>query len=68
MKNADMPAMPATLATGEVFEGLTKREKIAIHMMASLIQNGAINEIGNEDWYAKRACQLSDFLLEELDK
>lgn len=29
--NKDMPAMPCTKATGEVFEGLTKREMFAMN-------------------------------------
>lgn len=72
MNNADMPVMPTLIEHGETAHnteptyGLTKREIIAMHIIASLIQNGAINEIGNEDWYAKRACQLSDALLVEL--
>lgn len=68
-------AMPQHLAVDEQGDlqtsdiqgaGLTKREDIAKHLMASLIQDGAVYEIGNEHWYAKRACALADALLEEL--
>lgn len=76
VKNADMPAMPTPYMDvnqngGELYcdqQGMTKREDIAKHLMANLIQGGAISEIGNEHWYAKRACELTDALLAELEK
>lgn len=39
MKNADMPAIPTTAATGEVFTGLTKREEMLGRFMAAMLSN-----------------------------
>lgn len=70
MKNADMPAMPIEFNgfgqySPEAHSGLTKREMFAIHLMSSLTKDGAVSEIGNEKWYAERACALADALLKE---
>lgn len=69
MKNADMPAAPFVLPQGVVaqpFVGLTKREMMAMHMMASIQASG-----GLYDWFesmAKDAAAMADALLAELEK
>ena len=67
MKNADMPAMPLPLGaeTTEGCQGLTKREMMAMHMMAARI---SIPGAPDDEFYAKRAVAATDALLAELEK
>lgn len=75
MKNADMPAMPS----GKVCDvdengwakefdssGLTKREMMAMHMMASIQASGGIYD--RFELMAKDAVVMADTLLTELEK
>ena len=77
MKNSDMPAMPQS-ATNEghpcnyydyggpgVPTGLTKREMMAMHMMAARI---SIPGAPDDEFDAKRAVAATDALLAELEK
>ena len=77
MKNADMPAMPQS-ATSEGYScnyydysgqgiptGLTKREMMAMHMMAARI---SIPGAPDDEFDAKRAVAATDALLAELEK
>ena len=77
MKNADMPAMPQS-ATSEGYScnyydysgpgiptGLTKREMMAMHMMAARI---SILGAPDDEFDAKRAVAAADALLAELEK
>ena len=77
MKNADMPAMPQS-ATSEGYScnyydysgpgiptGLTKREMMAMHMMAARI---SIPGAPDDEFDAKRAVAAADALLAELEK
>lgn len=70
MKNADMPAMPCTKATGEVFEGLTKREFFALKIYcANSVANPTYESIGYEHLSGyEDAVNEADALLAELDK
>lgn len=74
MKNADMPAMPVTDECGMPFNsipegscttGLTKREMMAMHMMAARI---SIPGAPDDEFDAKRAVAATDALLAELEK
>ncbi|MGL4757557.1 MAG: hypothetical protein ACRCXB_34820 [Aeromonadaceae bacterium] len=74
MKNADMPAMPVVDSRGcpsmygvDSVEalGLTKREIIAMHMMAGLLVGC---ESPNNEWVASIAVDAADKLLSELDR
>lgn len=77
MKNSDMPAMPQS-ATSEGYScyyydydgpgvptGLTKREMMAMHMMAARI---SIPGAPDDEFDAKRAVAATDALLAELEK
>ena len=77
MKNAYMPAMPQS-ATSEGYScyyydydgpgvptGLTKREMMAMHMMAARI---SIPGAPDDEFDAKRAVAATDALLAELEK
>lgn len=77
MKNADMPAMPQS-ATSEGYScnyydysgpgiptGLTKREMMAMHMMAARV---SIPGAPDDEFDAKRAVAATDALLSELEK
>ena len=77
MKNADMPAMPQS-ATNEghpcnyydyggpgVPTGLTKREMMAMHMMAARV---SIPGAPDDEFDAKRAVAATDALLAELER
>ena len=76
MKNADMPAMPSDVEAvyeamtdsddswGKAALGLTKREMIAMHMMASIITQGAPAFIHA----AEDAVNAADALLAELER
>jgi hypothetical protein len=76
MKNSESPAMPVDNdVVSEMPDfcvtqaaGLTKREMIAMNIMASISKGGAVSEIGNEKHFAERACSLTDALLKELEK
>ena len=67
MKNADMPAMPLPLGTEteKWCQGLTKREMMAMHMMAARI---SIPGAPDDEFDAKRAVAATDALLAELDR
>ena len=71
MKNADKSAMPSQalgtdgLPTHEAEFGLTKREMMAMHMMAARI---SIPGAPDDEFDAKRAVAATDALLAELEK
>ena len=76
MKNADNPAMPTlTYDHGAAMQGLavsvtdapglTKREMMAMHMMATRI---SIPGAPDDEFDAKRAVAATDALLAELEK
>jgi len=74
MKNADMPAMPfeevRTRVAGQAnnwtnHKGMTKREMIAMHMMAHLMPDQSFSMY---DEQAKYAVMAADALLAELEK
>ncbi|MGL5326786.1 MAG: hypothetical protein ACRC91_19025 [Aeromonas sp.] len=78
MKNADMPAMPLFNNNGSpvhhssagmdnhgVMAGLTKREMMAMHMMASLM---AVSGYQTREHMAQDAIASTDALLAELEK
>ena len=73
MKNGDMPAMPvdrcdsdASEAGIQVFSGLTKREMMAMHMMAALMWQGG--EFDSAQAQAECAIEATDALLAELER
>ena len=73
IKNGYIPAMPvdrcdadAIEAGIQVFSGLTKREMIAMHMMAACRNRGS-NYMSWEDM-AKDALEMSEALLAELER
>ena len=72
-KNGDMPAMPIVLKDGEVWSedfdyanGLTKREMIAMHMMAA----NRSRQSSYRSWEAMAtdAVEAADALLAELER
>ena len=72
IKNSDMPAMPvdrrdadAIEAGIQVFSGLTKREMMAMHMMAHLMPNERLQSYEEQASYALMA---ADALLAELER
>ena len=81
MKNSDMPAMPvideeqsfpvdmerygSKEATLRFAFGMTKREMMAMHMMAHLMQNDRISSYGVQ---AEFAIKAADALLAELER
>ena len=72
IKNSDMPAMPvdrcdadAIEAGIQVFSGLTKREMMAMHMMAHLMPNERLKSYEEQASYALMA---ADALLAELER
>ena len=72
IKNGDMPAMPvdrcdadAIEAGIQVFSGLTKREMMAMHMMAHLMPNERLKSYEEQASYALMA---ADALLAELER
>lgn len=73
MKNADMPAMPTTAATGEVFTGLNKREMVAMHAMQALLsdsENVTAFDTALE-WRTniiEASVEFADLLLEKLER
>ena len=67
MKNADMPAAPFVLPQGVVAQpyiGLTKREMMAMHMMAALLVGC---DSPNNDFIASISVDATERLLAELD-
>ena len=66
MKNADMPAIPLPLGaeTTEGCQGLTKREMMAMHMMAHLMPDQNFESYASQ---AKIAVMAADALLAELE-
>ena len=72
IKNGNIPTMPIQLAAGEVCskeydtaDGLTKREMIAMHMMAHLMPNERLQSYEEQASYALMA---ADALLAELER
>jgi len=70
MRNADLPAMPVELSGFGLYEpiaytGLTKREMMAMHMMAARI---SIHGAPDDEFDAKRAVAATDALLAKLEK
>ena len=65
MKNSDKSAMPTQSNGGDIFGGLTKREMMAMHMMAARI---SIPGAPDDEFDAKRAVAATDALLAELEK
>ncbi|QHC10120.1 hypothetical protein GRF56_16730 [Aeromonas veronii] len=79
MKNADMPAMPVrdtdneplriglypVYSSGEFATGLTKREMMAMHIMASIATTVGYQNYGQ---MAEDAVAATDALLAELEK
>ena len=76
MKNSDMPAMPTqTYDHGAAMQGLavtvtdksglTKREMMAMHMMAARV---SIPGAPDDEFDAERAVAATDALLAELEK
>ena len=70
MKNSDMPAMPVELSGfGQyapiAYMGMTKREMMAMHMMAARV---SIPGAPDDEFDAKRAVAATDALLAELEK
>ena len=72
IKNGDKSAMPNQalgtdgLPTHEAEFGLTKREMMAMHMMAALVGIGGI--CGDEKYIAEMAARSADALLAELGR
>ena len=73
IKNGDMPAMPITLKDGEAWSedcdyanGLTKREIMAMHMMAGMLSKSGHSL--NESDVARDATRAADALLAELER
>lgn len=76
-KNGDLPAHPLLLDTksnysgGQVaddyFEGMTKREEMAMHIMAGLCANPELVNWSSKN-YAEHARARADTLLAELEK
>ena len=73
IKNADMPAMPvdrcdadAAEAGIQVFSGLTKREMMAMHMMAACRSRNC--QYWSWEDMAKDATEITDALLAELER
>lgn len=68
MKNSDMPAMPFEIVdevqSSRWWSGMTKREMMAMHMMASIITQGAPAFIHA----AEDAVNAADALLAELER
>ena len=72
MKNSDMPAMPIQeldrqgLPIAEACYGLTKREMIAMHIMAGMLADS--NVCDEPENVAKVAIHFTDALLTELEE
>lgn len=64
IKNADVPAMPTQINGGDLFGGLTKREMMAMHMMA------ASRSSNYSSWVdmATDAIEMTDALIAELER
>lgn len=65
MKNADMAAMPTQSNGGDIFCGLTKREVMAMHVMASIATTVGYQNYGQ---MAQDAIAAADALLAELER
>ena len=81
MKNADMPAMPIVdpdagypldvsrygngLSSGGFASGITKREMMAMHMMAGIIVGC---DSPNTEWCASIAVDATEKLIAELER
>ena len=68
IKNSDVPAMPLPLGndTTAGCDGLTKREMMAMHMMAGMLSRSGHSL--NESDVAKDATRAADALLAELER
>ena len=72
MKNADMPAMPISEEETdrlnlevEIYTGFTKREMMAMHMMASMM---SVEWFETAERQARVAIKAADALLAELER
>ena len=65
MKNGEMAAMPTQSNGGDIYGGLTKREMMAMHMMAHLMPNQNFETYAAQ---AKIAVIAADALLRELER
>lgn len=68
MDNGNMPAMPAVIGGDVVTQpeyGLTKREMMAMHMMAGIIVGC---DSPNTEWCASIAVDATEKLLAELER
>ena len=74
MKNSESPASPIIddkISTNEIeiFHGLTKREMMAMHIMANTCWNNTDrNQPQHYEYAASSAVKLTDALLKELEK
>lgn len=66
IKNADIPAMPITMEADVVAQGLTKREMMAMHMMATMLSKSVYSL--NEHDVARDATRAADALLAALER
>ena len=68
IKNSDVPAMPLPLGndTTAGCDGLTKREMMAMHMMAGMLSKSGHSL--NESDVAMDATRAADALLAELER
>lgn len=65
MNTADMLAMPTQSNGGDIFGGLTKREMMAMHMMAHLMRSERLCSYEEQAGYSIKA---ADALLAELGR
>lgn len=78
VKNGDMPAMPLALdwdtneynrtIVNDCYEGLTKREMIAMHAMQGELAGSANHSRPDPEDVAHFAVKCADALLKELEK
>ena len=73
MKNSDTPAMPYVVPTDvtiQPYEGLTKREMMAMHALQGLLSGTVTAElvVGDERGFAETAVDYADALLAALEE
>ena len=66
IKNGDMPAMPTQVNSGDMFGGLTKRETMAMHIMAGMFAAECVGPLMTD--VATMAVTQADLLLAELER
>ena len=66
MKNGDVPAMPTQGNGGDMFGGLTKREMMAMHIMAGMFAAECVGPLMTD--VATMAVTQADLLLAELER